>query len=85
MARLAIKSRLVFHLACGAAELSADLNHVSCSSLWLPCLRSAMHTQKMCTHDFCAHGSVNPDLFVLNYRKICKVLQISMLICMLLS
>lgn len=63
MAHLAIKSRLVFHLACGGADLSADLNHVSCSSLSLSCLRSAMHTQKnvhtqfLCAW-FCKSGSV---------------------------
>lgn len=62
MAHLAIKSRLVFHLACGAAALSADLNHVSCSSLTLLLKVSNahaenVHTQFLCTW-FCKSGSV---------------------------
>lgn len=54
MVNLAIKTRLVFHLACGFADLSADLNHVSCSSLSLSWLRLEMRTQK-CAHAISLH------------------------------
>jgi len=84
MVNLAITSHFVFHLACGFTDRRADLNHASCSSLSLLVKVRTVHTE-MCTCNFCAHDSVNLDLFVLNYRKICKVLQIAMLICMLLS